>query len=123
MASKTRSELAAELLPALDTAAGSMATAIAAFQGAYIDARAFDQARSRLGAGELGQRLDQDRINTIACSAHPMHGTAPETARRRAVSNAPHTNLFDGQSLQPQIESAAKTIIDGLRASNPEAFV
>lgn len=107
MDSKTRSELAAELLPALDTAAGSMATAIAAFQGAYIDARAYDMARSRLGAGELGQRLDQDRINTIACSAHPMRGTAL---------------LFDGQSLQPQIEEVAQTILDGLKAKYPEAF-
>lgn len=107
MARKTRSELAAELLPALNTAAGSMATAIQAFRGAYIDARAFDLARSRLGAGELGQRLDQDRINTIACSAHQMHGTAL---------------LFDGAALAPEIEAAAQTILNGLKAKYPEAF-
>ena len=105
----TKSELAAALLPALETAAGSMASATKLFRSAYLDARAFDLARSRLGAGELGQRLDGDKLATMACTAHASYREADKP-------------LFDGQALQPEIEAAAQVILDGLKISNPEAF-
>ena len=105
----TKTELAAALLPALETAAGSMATAVEAFRGAYIDAHAFDLARSQLGAGQLGQRLDGDKLHTMACTAHASYREAGQM-------------LFDGQALQPEIELAADAILAGLKAAHPEAI-
>lgn len=105
----TKAELINTLQADLDTAAGEMAEAIEIFKTAYITAHANDIAALKLGGAELGQRIDQDKLNTINTPAHDSYREA-------------ETLLFDGQALQPDIYAEADSIIAGLKASNPEAF-
>ena len=105
----TKAELINTLQADLDTAAGAMAEAIEIFKTAYITAHASDIAVLKLGGASLGQRLDHDKLATINTSAHDSYRGAD-------------VPLFDGQALQPDIYSAADTIIAGLQAAHPEAF-
>ena len=105
----TKAELINTLQSDLDTAAGEMAEAIEIFKAAYIAAHSNDIAALKLGGASLGQRLDQDKMATINTPAHDSYRGAD-------------IPLFDGQALQPDIYSAADTIIAGLQAAHPEAF-
>lgn len=105
----TKADLIETLQTTLDGYAATMAYEIESFRAAYIQAHAADIAILQLGGQEVGQRIDQDKLNTINTPAHASYREA-------------ETLLFDGLALQPDIMQAADTIISGLKDAHPEAF-